>query len=180
MKRPQDFPKTAMVCQTYATIVYLAIGIPVYCELSPLTSIALQQLLNSRLRTGYCGDYVASPALGSAGPLLKKICYGLSIPALVITAVMYVFRRVSAARRKVADSLRQLRPSLGQVHVRSHSSWISSPCRQVCTVSSTSPRPSLTPNLSAPSFTGPCGSEAQRSAVSSASSSLRVSRSSVA
>ncbi|ORY88580.1 transmembrane amino acid transporter [Leucosporidium creatinivorum] len=68
MKRPQDFPKTAMVCQTYATIVYLAIGIPVYW---------------------YCGDYVASPALGSAGPLLKKICYGLSIPALVITAVIY-------------------------------------------------------------------------------------------
>lgn len=89
MKRPQDFPKTAMLCQTYATIVYLAIGIPVYCEwyLLPDTFI---RLLNPRFRAGYCGDYVASPALGSAGPLLKKICYGLSIPALVITAVMYV------------------------------------------------------------------------------------------
>jgi hypothetical protein len=25
----------------------------------------------------YCGQYVASPALGSAGPMIKKIAYGM-------------------------------------------------------------------------------------------------------
>lgn len=40
---------------------------------------------------------MASPALGSAGPFLKKICYGLAIPALVIGAVMYVKPDLSCA-----------------------------------------------------------------------------------
>jgi hypothetical protein len=37
----------------------------------------------------YCGQYIASPALGSAGPLLKKICYGLALPGLAAGMVLY-------------------------------------------------------------------------------------------
>lgn len=36
----------------------------------------------------FCGQYVASPALGSAGPLLKKICYGIAIPALAVSSLI--------------------------------------------------------------------------------------------
>lgn len=36
----------------------------------------------------YCGQYVSSPALGSAGPLLKKVAYGIAIPGLLVGAVL--------------------------------------------------------------------------------------------
>lgn len=38
----------------------------------------------------YCGSFVASPALGSAGPLLKRICYGLALPGLLATTTLTV------------------------------------------------------------------------------------------
>lgn len=37
----------------------------------------------------YCGDYIASPALGSAGPVMKKICYGLALPALFVSSIIF-------------------------------------------------------------------------------------------
>ncbi|KAG9571384.1 hypothetical protein KCU71_g227, partial [Aureobasidium melanogenum] len=35
-----------------------------------------------------CGSYVASPALGSAGVTMKKVCYGLALPGLCIGTVL--------------------------------------------------------------------------------------------
>lgn len=37
----------------------------------------------------FCGDFIASPALGSAGPLMKKICYGLALPALFVSSIIF-------------------------------------------------------------------------------------------
>lgn len=34
--------------------------------------------------------YIDSPALGSAGPLMKRVCYGLVIPGLIIGALLYI------------------------------------------------------------------------------------------
>jgi hypothetical protein len=31
----------------------------------------------------YCGQWVASPALGSAGPTLKIVAYAIAIPGLI-------------------------------------------------------------------------------------------------
>ncbi|KAJ9111620.1 hypothetical protein QFC22_006493 [Naganishia vaughanmartiniae] len=56
MRRPQDFTKALLACQTVMVSLYLAVAIVVYY---------------------YCGQYVASPALGSAGPMIKKIAYGM-------------------------------------------------------------------------------------------------------
>lgn len=36
----------------------------------------------------YCGVWIASPALGSAGPLIKKISYGIALPGLLISATL--------------------------------------------------------------------------------------------
>lgn len=38
----------------------------------------------------YCGQWVASPSLGSAGPLVKKIAYGLGLPGLLVSACLYI------------------------------------------------------------------------------------------
>jgi hypothetical protein len=52
MRRPQDYTKALLWCQGLTTVTYMVIGSVVY---------------------HFCGMYVASPALGSAGPLLKKV-----------------------------------------------------------------------------------------------------------
>ncbi|KAK7210920.1 hypothetical protein V2G26_018098 [Clonostachys chloroleuca] len=80
MKDPRDYTKALLVCQSGVTITYVVIGCLVYY---------------------FCGSYVASPALGSAGGLLKKICYGIALPGLIASTILllhlpakYIFVRL--------------------------------------------------------------------------------------
>jgi hypothetical protein len=63
------YSRSVITCQTVATITYTVVGIVVYY---------------------YCGSYVASPALGSAGVLMKKVCYGLILPGLIVSTLLYI------------------------------------------------------------------------------------------
>lgn len=38
----------------------------------------------------YCGQYVASPSLASAGGTLEKIAYGISVPGFIMTSTLWV------------------------------------------------------------------------------------------
>ncbi|GMG07211.1 unnamed protein product [Aspergillus oryzae] len=67
MRDPRKFTPALLICQAVVTAVYITIGCVVYY---------------------YCGSYVASPALGSAGGLIKKIAYGLSLPGLIVTTTI--------------------------------------------------------------------------------------------
>lgn len=67
MRDPRQYTKALIICQSVVTVTYITIGVVVYY---------------------YCGSYVASPALGSAGVLLKKICYGLALPGLIVTTLL--------------------------------------------------------------------------------------------
>ncbi|KAJ5391172.1 amino acid transporter [Penicillium cosmopolitanum] len=69
MRDPRQYTRSLLVCQSVVTGVYLAIGCVVYY---------------------YCGSYVASPALGSAGPTLKKISYGFALPGLLVTTMLVI------------------------------------------------------------------------------------------
>lgn len=69
MRDPREYGKALVICQSLVTVIYIAIGIVVYY---------------------YCGSFVASPALGSAGVLMKKICYGLALPGLLVTTMLVV------------------------------------------------------------------------------------------
>lgn len=51
------------------TLLALALAIRADTH-SPLQAVAIVVYY-------YCGQYVASPALGSAGPMIKKIAYGM-------------------------------------------------------------------------------------------------------
>ncbi|KAL4779251.1 transmembrane amino acid transporter protein-domain-containing protein [Aspergillus varians] len=80
MRDPRYFTRSLVIAQVASTILYLVVGIVVYY---------------------YCGSLVASPALGSAGVLFKKISYGVAIPGLIamITICLhltskYVFLRI--------------------------------------------------------------------------------------
>lgn len=72
MRDPKQYTKSMFVCQGTVTAVYTAIGIVVYY---------------------YCGSYVASPALGSAGNVMKKVCYGLALPGLLVSTLILIHVR---------------------------------------------------------------------------------------
>ena len=64
MRNPRQYTRAVLVCQSFVAAMFTVIGCVVYY---------------------YCGSYVASPALGSAGGTIKKICYGLALPGLIVT-----------------------------------------------------------------------------------------------
>ncbi|KAL2814979.1 transmembrane amino acid transporter protein-domain-containing protein [Aspergillus granulosus] len=68
MKQPELFTRSLMCGQTFIVLTNIAISSIIY---------------------GKVGQYLASPALGSAGPLIKKISYGIALPGLVVTAVLW-------------------------------------------------------------------------------------------
>lgn len=67
MRDPRHYTKALILCQSVVTITYLVIGIIVYY---------------------FCGSFVASPALGSAGKLLKQISYGIALPGLCVSSTL--------------------------------------------------------------------------------------------
>lgn len=69
MRDPQDYTRSLLICQGGVTATYITIGVVVYY---------------------YCGSYVASPALGSAGVLMKKVCYGLALPGLLVSTTLFI------------------------------------------------------------------------------------------
>ncbi|KAE8382015.1 transmembrane amino acid transporter protein-domain-containing protein [Aspergillus bertholletiae] len=68
MKDPREFPKALTMLQVVDTSMYVVTAVVVY---------------------RYAGPDVASPALSSAGPLMKKVAYGLAMPTVVIAGVIY-------------------------------------------------------------------------------------------
>lgn len=69
MRDPSKYTKAFVLCQHLVTAIYIVIGIVVYY---------------------FCGQYITSPSLGSAGVLMKKICYGLALPAVCVTLCLYI------------------------------------------------------------------------------------------
>lgn len=61
LKDPKDFPKALCFLQGIDISIYLVAAVVIY---------------------RYTGADVASPALGSAGPLISKIAYGIAIPTV--------------------------------------------------------------------------------------------------
>lgn len=67
MRHPALYTRSLLICQGFITAIYITVGTVIYF---------------------YCGSYVASPALGSAGILIKKISYGIALPGLVVSTVI--------------------------------------------------------------------------------------------
>ncbi|KAJ2997326.1 hypothetical protein NUW58_g683 [Xylaria curta] len=90
MRDPRLFTRSMLVSQGAATTVYITVGTVVYY---------------------FCGSYVASPALGSAGVLVKKIAYGIALPGLIVSTTIlthipakYIFVRILSGSRHLSES----------------------------------------------------------------------------
>ncbi|KAF2840856.1 amino acid transporter [Patellaria atrata CBS 101060] len=102
MRNPRDFSKALAVSIGFSTLFYMFVGVIIYY---------------------YAGPNIASPALGSASPVVRKIAFGLAAPTIVIAGVInghvaakYVW--VQFWRWKKQER------TMGQNSVRSWGSWI--------------------------------------------------------
>ncbi|RBR16829.1 hypothetical protein FVER53590_05460 [Fusarium verticillioides] len=80
MQQPEHYTSALIWSQSIMTAVYVVIGVVIYC---------------------FVGSNVASPALGSAGEIMKKVSYGFALPGLLVSAMIvthlpakYIFLRV--------------------------------------------------------------------------------------
>ncbi|KAH7147136.1 putative amino acid transporter [Dactylonectria estremocensis] len=67
MRDPHHYTRSLIVAQCGITVIYIAIGCVVYY---------------------FCGSYVSSPAMGSAGGVVKKISYGVALPGLLASLII--------------------------------------------------------------------------------------------
>ncbi|RSL55934.1 hypothetical protein CEP53_006932 [Fusarium sp. AF-6] len=69
MKRPRDYNKAVYLCMGIVSASYLSFSLVVY---------------------RWCGKWVASPSLGSAGGTIKKVSYGIGLAGLLVSACLYI------------------------------------------------------------------------------------------
>lgn len=69
MRQPKDFFKSLWVCSAFLVSAYLSLATVVYA---------------------YCGKWVTSPSLGSAGGTIKIAAYGVAFPGLVAVGMICV------------------------------------------------------------------------------------------
>lgn len=67
LEDPRDFKKALFLEQGIAVIFYMTISVVIYF---------------------FAGPLVASPALGSASPLVGKVAFGIALPTIVIAGVV--------------------------------------------------------------------------------------------
>ncbi|KAF5864093.1 hypothetical protein ETB97_008499 [Aspergillus alliaceus] len=69
MRNPKDYKKPLYFCMALVTASYLAFSLVVY---------------------RWCGKWVASPSLGSAGQTIKMVSYGVALVGLIVSATLYL------------------------------------------------------------------------------------------
>ncbi|KAJ5562908.1 hypothetical protein N7461_001669 [Penicillium sp. DV-2018c] len=69
MRKPKDYPKAVYLSMSLVTASYLTFSLVIYA---------------------WCGKWLASPSLGSAGETVKRVAYGIALPGLIISGCLYV------------------------------------------------------------------------------------------
>ncbi|KAI9045352.1 putative neutral amino acid permease [Aspergillus affinis] len=69
MRNPKDYPKAVYLSMGFVTASYLSFALVIY---------------------RWCGKWIAAPSLGSAGPTVKRVAYGIALPGLIVSGSLYV------------------------------------------------------------------------------------------
>jgi hypothetical protein len=69
MTNPRDYNKAVYVCMALVQASYLTFSLVVY---------------------KWCGKWVTNPSLGSAGPTVKKVAYGIGLIGLAVSGCLYL------------------------------------------------------------------------------------------
>ncbi|CED85509.1 Amino acid transporters [Phaffia rhodozyma] len=90
MRNPKGYTSAVLTCQLFSTALYVSVASVLWY---------------------YCGQYIASPALGSAGPLIKKIAYGVAIPGLLAGPIIYAHLSTKFCFVRILRGTRHLQES---------------------------------------------------------------------
>jgi hypothetical protein len=93
MRNPKEFKKALYVCMGFVTAAYLSFALVVY---------------------KWCGKWVASPSLGSAGPTIKKVAYGIGLIGLIVSATLYLHVAAKYLFVRILRNTRHLQHSTWQ------------------------------------------------------------------
>lgn len=69
MQNPRDYNKAVYACMSLVQASYLTFSLVVYA---------------------YAGKWITDPSLGSAGPTLKKVAYGIGLVGLMVSGCLYL------------------------------------------------------------------------------------------
>ncbi|PWN34610.1 uncharacterized protein FA14DRAFT_115825, partial [Meira miltonrushii] len=90
MRQPAKFTKAVIVGQAFNLIMYLCIGLVVVY---------------------IAGQYITSPALGLSGPVMEKICFGIALPGLLVSTILwanvaakYAYNRLAHVSFKIREA----------------------------------------------------------------------------
>lgn len=90
MSNPLDYSKALFASQTTCTVFYLITGLVVYLS---------------------CGQYVTSPALGSAGAVVARWLYVIALPGILVGAVVFTHLSAKYAFVKILRGSKHLQES---------------------------------------------------------------------
>lgn len=110
MRNPRQYTLALLICQTSLTALYIIIGCVVYY---------------------YCGSYVSSPALGSAGATVKKVSYGIALPGLIVTTTIVAHVRFAEKKHLGrANTLYTMCLDSREIHLYPHPPRLQTPKQQ--------------------------------------------------
>lgn len=114
MKNPKEYKKPIAVSMGFLNACYLAFALVIYryCG-SELWASPCCPSCNNVIFVAW----ISSPALGSAGPLIKKLTYGIALPGLIMSSTVnqHVSRPHSLPPRK--DNHWEKNIACCQVHI---------------------------------------------------------------
>ena len=96
LENPRDYPKALCLLQGIDISLYVLAAVVIYC---------------------YAGENVTSPALGSAGPIVSRVAYGIALPT--VRSIPYLYPPVTNTSLD-RHSRRNLRARRLQIRLRAH------------------------------------------------------------
>jgi amino acid permease len=109
LRKPEEFPKALYLLQAIDTSLYITTAIVIYY---------------------YAGEEVRSPALDSAGPVVRKVAYGIAMPTILVAgvvnghvAVKYLYVRMFRDRGVGADGQPRQNP-MYQKTLKARGIWV--------------------------------------------------------
>ncbi|KAF2441637.1 hypothetical protein P171DRAFT_434289 [Karstenula rhodostoma CBS 690.94] len=110
LEDPREFKKALLLNQVFAVVFYVVLASVIYY---------------------FAGSLVASPALGSASPLVRKIAFGIALPTIVIAGVInnhvgckYLYLRICGTDMAHKSSVKSLASWCGIVGVAWAVAWV--------------------------------------------------------
>ena len=88
MRDPRDFKKALFTCMSFVGAAYIALSLVGEAQSALVTFLRLHT--DTSVVYKWCGQWVTTPSLGSAGGLIKKVSYGIALIGLVISGCIYL------------------------------------------------------------------------------------------